>query len=138
MKVFISYAGADRDLAKRVANALRRAGMSMWLFDDEIQPGENWAAKLAQGLEAAEVLISLLSPAALASRLVRHDLDFALGNSHLAGKLVPVWCGPAETLESANFPWILHRLNLLQLPVNEPQEDAIQRIVQAVQALAVS
>jgi len=137
MKVFISYAGADRDLAKRVANALRHAGMSVWFFDDEIQPGENWAAQLAQGLATAETLVSLLSPQALASRMVRHDLDFALGNSHLAGKLVPVWCGPAASLESADFPWILHRLKLLQLPVNEPQEEAVQRIVQAVQALAL-
>ena len=39
MKVFISYAHADQDVARRVTQSLRKNGLSVWSSEDEIVPG---------------------------------------------------------------------------------------------------
>jgi hypothetical protein len=42
-------------------------------------PGANVSADLGRALDDAEALIVLISPAAMKSRMVRHDIQFALG-----------------------------------------------------------
>jgi len=49
MKVFISHAQTDAELAKRVAHVLTEAGFEVW-DGTQILPGENWGEQLADAL----------------------------------------------------------------------------------------
>jgi hypothetical protein len=136
MKVFISYASADKALARKIVEALRQEGLDVWYGDDEIFPGDNWAAKIAQGLEEANAMVVVLTRQALQSEHVRADISFALGNQNYAHRLVTVFAEDPETLPETEIPWILRRLKTVNLSASSNAEAGLQQIVQSLQAAA--
>jgi hypothetical protein len=76
-QIFVSHAAADNEIAHRVADSLRRAGLSV-LFDAwEIQPSDSIAEKIDAALSASDVVLVLLSPASVESRWVQAELSAA-------------------------------------------------------------
>jgi len=65
--VFISYSGADKSTAIRIAEDLKRDGLRVWIDEWLIRPGDSIPVKIDEGLEQSRVLVSLLSAAALES-----------------------------------------------------------------------
>jgi hypothetical protein len=104
-KVFLSYAHDDREIALKIAVRLRAAGFVAWDPELEILPGANWAAELSAALESAGAMVVLISPQAMASRTVSHQIEYALGAKHLDGHLIPVFVRPTK-----DAPWILNAL----------------------------
>ena len=48
MLVFISHSSKDTSVARQLAHRLSEAGLKVWLPEDEILPGDNWAKKVFQ------------------------------------------------------------------------------------------
>jgi hypothetical protein len=63
--VFLSYRSIDRDRVRATAAALRAAGIDAWLDEWEILPGDNFVAKINQGLETCDAGVVFLSKASL-------------------------------------------------------------------------
>jgi hypothetical protein len=103
--VFLSYAKSDRHPAQKVAHQLREAGFQVWDPDQEMLPGGNWTAELKMALDSADAIVVFISPDAIASRSVSHEIEYALGAKHLRGRLIPVMVHPTE-----DAPWILNSL----------------------------
>lgn len=136
MKVFISYASADKVLARKVVAALRQEGMEVWYDEDEIFPGDNWAAKIGQGLEEANAMVVLLTRQALQSEHVRADINFALGNENFAHRLVTVFVDDPDTLPETEIPWVLRRLKTVNLSASGSAEAGLKQIARSLQAAA--
>lgn len=64
--VFISYSRSDKASAERVADALRSAGLRVWLDMWELVPGESWEAALDAALEQASSIAVFVGPSGLA------------------------------------------------------------------------
>ena len=109
MKVFLSHAPKDDGLAHQLADRLTREGFAVWLAQDEVAPGDNWAKKIGKALDDAELMVLLLTHAALKSDSVRQNLDYALGTRKYEGRLFSVIVGPTKK-PSKDVPWILLRL----------------------------
>jgi len=65
LKVFVSYAHEDRKFAERLhvsSVMLRREGAIELWSDNEIQPGSEWRRDIDRALQAAEVVLLLISP----------------------------------------------------------------------------
>ena len=77
MKVFLSHARKDSDLARQLADHLARAGFVVWSPEEEISPGDNWAKKIGKALDDSELMVILLTPKALESDFLRQDIEFA-------------------------------------------------------------
>ena len=77
-RVFLSYAQADKDTAQQIAAALRTSGLRLWFDEWELAPGDSIAHRIDEALASSDVLVVLLSPAALASRWVMQELNAAL------------------------------------------------------------
>ena len=103
--VFLSYSGADRGVAKKTADHLRKAGVQVWDPEYEILPGSDFNSLLKRALNSAEALVVLISPEAMDSRSVSQEIGFALGAEHLRGRLIPVVIRPTKAA-----PWILKSL----------------------------
>ncbi len=103
MKVFLSYADSERDLARELADRLTGAGVQVWFDEREIAAGENWAEAVQRALEDASALVILLSPAAVQSRWVRREIEYALGSPRFEGRVVPVQVHPTR-----KAPWMRH------------------------------
>ena len=75
--IFISYARSDRQIAGRLVAELRRAGRDCWLDTSEITGGEVWEAAIAEGIERAYAVVTLVSAAANTSKWVRVEFLLA-------------------------------------------------------------
>ena len=75
--LFISYASADRDRARRVAEALQRRGWSIW-WDREIPPGRQYDEVIDEALAAARCVVVLWTQASTASSWVKNEASEAM------------------------------------------------------------
>jgi hypothetical protein len=108
-RVFLSYARSDRDLVKKIGHELSEAGLEVWDPDHDILPGSDWTGELKAALDSASALVVFISPEAMASRSVSHEIEYALGAKHLRGRLIPVTIRPTK-----DAPWILDSLQSVQ------------------------
>lgn len=106
MKIFLSHARKDDYLARELGQRLEREGFSVWISEEQISPGENWAKKVAKGLDESELMVILLTPNAFESDSLRWNLEFALGSKKYADRVFSVLVGP--TMQAGkDVPWIL-------------------------------
>ena len=77
-QVFISYAANDQSVARRVADALRGAGLSVWFDEWVLLPGDSISQRIDEGLQASDLLLVLLSPSSVESRWVQEELNATL------------------------------------------------------------
>src|SRR5580698_10281818 len=103
--IFFSYARNDRDVVQKIGQALSEAGLEVWDPDQKILPGADWTTELKAALDSASALVVFISPDAMASRSVSHEIEYALGAKHLRGRLIPVTIRPTK-----DAPWILDSL----------------------------
>lgn len=136
MKVFISYAHADRALAQKVAAGLKESGFDVWERFSEFFPGENWADKTAQALRESEAMVVLLTPDSLSSPYVMSEVNYALGSKTYKGRLIPVVVGSPDRLPTEQLPWILKRLQMIKLPRHGRQDEGIKRIAETLRNAA--
>lgn len=61
LKVFVSYAKEDRDLALKYYDLLIQDGTSPWMDVKHLLPGQNWEAEIDRALSDANVVVLLLS-----------------------------------------------------------------------------
>ncbi|MDT5059592.1 MAG: hypothetical protein QOH63_51 [Acidobacteriota bacterium] len=135
MRVFISHSHTNEILARKVTKALEQAGLDVWYADREIMPGDNWAGKIAEGLEESEAMVVLLTPDALDSKAVRREIEYALGEKSFNKRLIPVLVGSPDKYPENSIPWILRHLKIITLP-EQGQEEGIQQITQALKEVA--
>lgn len=130
MRVILSHAEKDSDLARRLAAVLTEAGLIVWDPAAEILPGDNWAAKTAQALQESEAMVVLLTPHGLASDWVRRDMEYALGEIRFKQRLIPVLAGSVDELPEQEVPWILKHLNTVRLVEDDPA--SAKRVAEAI------
>src|SRR5262245_20728775 len=135
MKVFISHSGKDDSLAEQIASHLERAGLEVWFDRREIMPGDNWADKIAQGLRESDAMVVLLTEDALGSESVRRDIDYALSQKPFRRRVVPVFVGDSKNRRD-EVPWILDRLQSVNLKENGANDEALQHLTQVLRDAA--
>ena len=84
-RIFLSYAREDVDSAKRLAEAVGRAGHEVW-WDRHIQGGSRFTTEIDRALKDAEVVVVLWTDASIESAWVQDEA--AEGRD--TGRLVPV------------------------------------------------
>ena len=107
MQVFLSYAHRDGSLAEALAEDLRQRGLSVWSHEAELLPGDNVWRRNGEALENSEAMVILVSPEAMRSEWVQHEIEYALGSRNYEGRLFPVQVRPTSSM-----PWILSRFKI--------------------------
>ena len=136
MKVFISHAHSDEQLAQKVAAILQEAGLEVWDAKREIMPGDNWAQQVSNALQESEAMVVLLTPDAVRSEWVRWemrwDIEYALGEARFRSRLIPVVAGDPEVLNTERVPWILRHQKMVDLTEHENEEEGIREVARAL------
>ncbi len=109
MKVFLSHARKDEDLARELARQLQSAGFTVWLPEEQIAPNDNWAKKTGKALDDSELMVILLTPRAMDSDSLRHNVEYALGSRRFEHRVFTVLVGRAMKA-GKDVPWILLEL----------------------------
>ncbi len=63
--VFLSHNSKDKPAVRELKRLLVAQGLSVWLDEDELVPGDNWQAGLATGILDSETLGVCLGPAGI-------------------------------------------------------------------------
>lgn len=78
IKVFISYAKEDRDIAGRLYNYLKGCGVSPWMDEYSLQVGQKWEPEISKAIKDSNFFIALLSTNSISKRgYVQKELKIA-------------------------------------------------------------
>lgn len=76
MKVFLCHQSESKPFVRTLAHELDKVGITSWVDDAEIGPGESLVKRIAEGIyEECDALIASISRRALNSRWVQEELD---------------------------------------------------------------
>lgn len=92
-QVFLSYAEVDREVVDKIRKRLMREGFTLWLNTTDIQTGVDFQAAINRGIEEADTVIHLLSPAALQSQYCQQEVDYAVS---LHKRIIPILIKPTD------------------------------------------
>lgn len=67
-QVFVAYVEEDLAFARRICEALRKAGCTPWLDKEKLLPGQNWPRSIERAIEISDVFVACLSKRSLAKR----------------------------------------------------------------------
>jgi tetratricopeptide (TPR) repeat protein len=81
-RVFISHARVDRAQARRLAEALRQAGHTPWIAEDEARIGEALAETLARGLRDTDTAVVVVSRASVESAWTSTEVSLLRSRAH--------------------------------------------------------
>jgi hypothetical protein len=126
---FISYTGADQDVAEWIAWQLESAGYTITIQAWDFRPGSEFVTEMQQALVRAQRVLAVLSPAYMSSAFARAEWNAALAMdpTGAAGRLLPVRVAEVA-LQGLDLPRIY--LDLVGLP----QEEAKRQLLAAVRA----
>ncbi len=80
IRIFLSYAHKDRELARDVRRRALAAGLETFFVDvDDVAAGMEWKKVLREQLRQADAVLALVTPAALASPWTVTELGMAEG-----------------------------------------------------------
>jgi hypothetical protein len=85
--IFISHSSNDQRVAADLVSRLEASGVSCWIAPRDVSPGVAYADALFYALEAALVLVVLMSKAANDSDHVKRELTIA---DQMGKRIVPV------------------------------------------------
>ena len=75
--VFVSYSRNDSDFALQLAKDLRAAGVTVWIDQQSIAPGQHWDTAIEEALIECTHIVPVLSPSSVKSPNVRNEIAFA-------------------------------------------------------------
>ncbi|MBI2813049.1 MAG: tetratricopeptide repeat protein [Opitutae bacterium] len=122
--VFLSYASQDADAAKRIADALRAAGVEVWFDQSELVGGDAWDAKIRGQIGSCALFVPVISANTQARRegYFRLEWKLAAQRTHMMSErtafLLPVIIDATRDAE-ADVPGEFRAVQFTKLPGGE-------------------
>lgn len=126
-KVFISYSRKDVSFIDRLETALVARGFRPLIDRAEIYAFEDWWKRIETLIVAADTVVFVLSPDAVASEICAKEIAFA---ASLNKKLAPIVC---RRVADAAVPDALRRLNFIFFDDDAAFEASANRLAEALQ-----
>jgi hypothetical protein len=76
-KIFISHTKADKPFVRRLAARLEKAHFHVWLDEHDLIAGDPLSQTISKALEAAKVILVVVSKASVKSKWLRYELNVA-------------------------------------------------------------
>jgi hypothetical protein len=94
VKLFISYARADRPRAEILAGRLKQAGNTVWL-DSDLRVGQAWWDNILEQIRFCDAIVVGVSKAALKSVACQRERQYAM---HLGKPVLPLTFEPIDSV----------------------------------------
>ena len=131
--VFLSYASQDAEAAQKICEALRAAGIEVFLDQSELRGGDVWDERIRREIHDCTLFIPVIS-ANTASRhegYFRLEWDLADQRSHMMARsrvfVVPV-CLDATTEAAADVPESFRRAQWTRQPAGQTPSAFVERV----------
>lgn len=117
-RIFVSYSRVDETFARRLAASLTQLGADIWMDIEDIPAGLKWSSAIQQGLDAAEVMVVVISPESMTSRNVEDEWQYFLDNNK---PVIPV------LLREAKIHFQLSRIQYVDF-LHQPYDVGFERL----------
>ncbi len=131
--VFLSYASQDAEAVRRIAEALRAAGVEVWFDQNELVGGDAWDAKIRKQIAECALFVPVISANtnARGEGYFRLEWKLAVDRSHLMAHdqpfLLPVVIDDT-TDAAARVPPEFRAVQWTRLPGGETREKFRERV----------
>jgi TolB-like protein len=131
--VFLSYASQDAQAARRVAEALRAAGLEVWFDQDELRGGDAWDAAIRRRIKDCALFVPFISANtdARSEGYFRLEWKLAVDRSHLMAAqrafILPVVIDATPDAE-ALVPDGFREVQWTRLPGGEASDAFVERV----------
>jgi TolB-like protein/cytochrome c-type biogenesis protein CcmH/NrfG len=131
--VFLSYARDDAAAARRIAEALRSAGLEVWFDENELRGGDAWDAKIRKQINDCTLFLPVISQHTQerSKGYFRLEWKLAVEQTHLLAEGVPFLAPVAidDTREAgAVVPPEFMRVQWTRLPGALPTPQFVEQI----------
>jgi len=131
LRVFLSYAAADKPYADKVRSVFSRRASLRIFTTESLSAGEDWASRLKDELSQCQLFVVVLSPSSVDSNWILHELGAAWG---LNKPIIPVVTDP-EVI--SKIPLALRGIKFVQIKELEKPE-VITQLLERYQDLMPS
>ena len=131
--VFLSYASQDAEAARRIADALRAAGIEVWFDQSELRGGETWDKQIKKQIRECALFVAVISANtdARAEGYFRLEWKLAVDRSQLMADdtafLLPVAIDDLADA-TARVPDRFREVQWTHLPAGEPPTAFVERL----------
>lgn len=119
--VFISYASNDEDFARKLANDLVEKGLVVWMPEQNLKLGDDWAKESDQAINESRNTLVVLSEHSARSDRVRTETALALTQS--GKRVVPVY-----SIKGVEVPFMLRSKQGVDLSYPASYPRSIERL----------
>jgi len=95
-EVFLSHSHRDLAFVAKLVEVLRRHGIPIWYSERDILGAQQWHDEIGQALQRCDWFVLVLSPAAVESKWVKHELLYALNDPRYEDHFVPLIYQPCD------------------------------------------
>jgi hypothetical protein len=127
--VFLSYSSKDKTAADTICAELEQRGINCWMAPRDIIPGIAWAESIIDALDAARVIVLVLSESANASVQIHREVERAV---HKNVPVLPVRI--ENVLPSKAMEYFISSHHWFDA-IDPPLVQHMERLAQGVQAL---
>jgi hypothetical protein len=131
--VFLSYASEDLDAARRIRDDLE-AEVEVFFDKHELQPGDDWKAKLILSIQKASLFIPVISKNTLGNperRFFRREWEIAIeeasGGARTESFIIPVVID-GTPIADPSLPEVFRQRQWVRLPGGEKDDNFVLRI----------
>lgn len=79
LKVFLSHSSQDKNVLGRVVEETKRLGVSLYLYEHDLQPGTPIAAKIKKEIAESDLFVVVLTKQSQYSAYVQQEIGLAEG-----------------------------------------------------------
>ena len=126
MRIFISYASAQRETAEHICAFLEAGGKQCWIAPRDIPAGSNYGEEIIKGIEDSDALVSVFDKAANESQHVLREVERAVSK-----KLPIVVYRLDDTVPSKAMEYFL--LPIQWLDAGEMSEQSLGKLAGALE-----
>jgi hypothetical protein len=101
--VFLSHSSIDKPTARIIGAELEKHGLSVWIDECEILPGDSLVFKIAEAIENIDCVCAIISRNSVKSAWVQKELSLAM-TKEIEGKRVVVI---PVVIDSCNIPFFI-------------------------------
>ncbi|HEX6034860.1 MAG TPA: TIR domain-containing protein [Anaerolineales bacterium] len=127
-RVFISYSRRDTEIVDSIVQAMKQAGLDVWIDRQDIQAGNTWRVQIVQAIDTCTAFVLMLSPSSAASDNVRKEIDLAQDSGRM---IFPIMLEPVRLPAEIRYQLAgLQFINVQMLGL----EKAVHQLISTVSA----
>lgn len=133
LRVFLLHARRDEDFVRRLYRCLVKEGADVWLDQEKLLPGQDWAYEIRKAIHSSDIVVACLSRQFNRQGGYRHEeLRIALEKAHSLPEgstfLIPA------RLEACDLPEPLRRWQRVDLF----EEDGYKKLIRVLREQTVT